>query len=62
MKMKPSIKKVEFLTIRKAIECRLYDRLIEGLQADDLTADETLVLNKLIPAVAHMAFADTICP
>lgn len=62
MKMKPSIKKVEFLTIRKAISADFYDRLIEGLQADDLTADETLVLNKLIPAVAHMAFADTDLP
>jgi hypothetical protein len=61
-RMKPSIKKVEYITIRKAISEEFYNRLIEGLQQDDLTATEQAVINKLIPAVAHMAFADCDLP
>ena len=60
--LRPNIKKVEYITIRKALGEDFYNRLIEGLQNDDLTAGETIVLNKLIPAVAHMAIADTTLP
>jgi len=62
MRMKPSIKKVEYITIRKALGEDFYNRLIEGLTADDLTSDETIVLNKVIPAVVHLAFADCDLP
>ena len=56
--LKPSIRQVEFLNIQPAISKAFYDRLIAGLKADDLTDEEQEAIDKLIPAVAHLAFSE----
>lgn len=60
--LKPSIKKVEYLKIRREISVALYERLLAGLAADDLTADEQTAIDKLIPAIAHLAIANCELP
>lgn len=61
-KLKPTIKQVEFLTIRKYISATLYARLIEGLKEDDLTAQEQAVIDLLIPAIAHLTIGECKLP
>lgn len=61
-KLKPTIKQVEFLTIRKYISATLYARLIEGLKEDDLTTEEQAVIDLLIPAIAHLTIGECKLP
>lgn len=61
-KLKPTIKQVEFLTIRKYISATLYARLIEGLKEDDLTDQEQAVIDLLIPAIAHLTIGECKLP
>lgn len=61
-KLKPCIKQVEFLTIRKYISAELYARLIEGLKADDLEDEEQAVIDLLIPAIAHLTIGECKLP
>jgi hypothetical protein len=56
--LKPSVRQVEFLNIQPAISKTFYDRLISGLKASDLTAQEQVAVDMLIPAIAHMAFSE----
>lgn len=60
--LRPSIKKVEYITIRREISVEFYERLLAGLEANNLTADEQSAIDKLIPAIAHMAIADSDLP
>lgn len=60
--LKPSIKKVEFLTIRRYVGEDMYNRLVTGNQDGDLTTEEAAVRNLLLAAVANLAFADCNLP
>ncbi len=55
--LKPAIKQVEFLTIRRYIGEGMYNRLVTAMQDGDATTQEAHVRNLLLPAIANMAFA-----